>query len=381
MRTVILALALGATTASVAAAQGTLGSQGLGYPTGGLSARSFGAGGALADFDPASAVNPAALGQVGTLEIYGQSSLESRRTTVGGVEGTSFLPRFPIAGAVLPLTQRVSVGLGVSTFLERSWGTISETTLDLDGATVVARDRVEAEGAISDFRAAASWRLGPRLTLGAAGHVFTGENRLALSRSFIDAPTYGTFEQRASVDYAGSAVSLGAVLQPIPRLTLAVDGRYGFAMDARQGDSLLAEATVPTRASVAARYQIPGAFFAARVGWERWTDFGGFADRPSTSASTLDARDALDYAVGADVEGPVLFGQGIVLRAGARWRTLPFGVRGNEIDETTFTGGLGVPLAQARILLDLGVGRATRGGVPGVSEQSWVTMIGITMRP
>ncbi len=381
MRTAILALALGAVTTSVADAQGTLGSQGLGYPTGGLSTRSFSTGGSFGDFDAASMINPAALGQTGTLEIYAQSTVESRLTTVGGVEGTSVIPRFPLAGAVLPLSPRFSVGLGVSTFLERSWGTVSEASLILDGAPVTVEDRTVAEGAISDFRVAGSWRLGPRVTVGVGGHVFTGENRLSLIRTFIDAPGFGTFERRGTVDFAGTAVSGGVIVQPNARLMLAASGRFGLAMDAESNDSLVAEATVPSRASVAARYQIPGALFSVRAGWERWSDLNGFAEREGVTPSTLDARDALEYSVGTDVDGPVLFGQGIVLRAGARWRTLPFAIAGNEISETTFTGGLGIPLSQGRILLDLGAGRASRSGVAGASERSWIATVGLVVRP
>ena len=43
------------------AAQGTVSAQGLGYPPGQISTMARGAGGALADFDPATPLNPASM--------------------------------------------------------------------------------------------------------------------------------------------------------------------------------------------------------------------------------------------------------------------------------------------------------------------------------
>ena len=45
--------------AAAAGAQGTLSTQGFGYPTGGMSARSLATGGAITEFDPLSSTNPA----------------------------------------------------------------------------------------------------------------------------------------------------------------------------------------------------------------------------------------------------------------------------------------------------------------------------------
>ena len=46
-------------------AQGTLSTQGFGYPTSGMSTRSLGTGGAITEFDPLSSSNPAALPTIG----------------------------------------------------------------------------------------------------------------------------------------------------------------------------------------------------------------------------------------------------------------------------------------------------------------------------
>ena len=61
MRAVFFVLALAGASAPLAA-QGSLASQGYGYPTGQLSSSSLGVGGATAQTDPASPINPAAIG-------------------------------------------------------------------------------------------------------------------------------------------------------------------------------------------------------------------------------------------------------------------------------------------------------------------------------
>src|SRR5690606_1175262 len=105
------------------------------------------------------------------------------------------------------------------------------------------------------------------------------------------------------------------------------------------------------------------------------------ADREGPSPSTLDPQDGLDYAFGADFDGPSVFGQPVVLRTGIRRRDLPFRISGEAISETQVTGGLGIPLARGRALLDIAVVRASRSGVSGASERGWITSVGLLLRP
>jgi len=64
-------------------AQSNLSSQGFGFPTGQLSARAYGAGGALGEMDPLSPVNPASLGLLPSRILFLQMEPEFR--TVKGV--------------------------------------------------------------------------------------------------------------------------------------------------------------------------------------------------------------------------------------------------------------------------------------------------------
>ena len=59
--------------AATARAQGTLSTQGFGYPTSGMSARSLGTGGAITELDPLSATNPASLPSIGGPALYVQA--------------------------------------------------------------------------------------------------------------------------------------------------------------------------------------------------------------------------------------------------------------------------------------------------------------------
>ena len=75
---ILLALML---VTSRARAQGALSTSGLGYPTGQISARAEGAGGALADFDALSQVDPASIAGVGSAALFFQYSPEFRRVS------------------------------------------------------------------------------------------------------------------------------------------------------------------------------------------------------------------------------------------------------------------------------------------------------------
>ena len=79
-----LASALVALTATGVLAQGTLGSQGFGYPPGQLSVFSRSVGGGGAEIDPLSPVNPAAISLLRRGGLYLQSEQESRSLDANG---------------------------------------------------------------------------------------------------------------------------------------------------------------------------------------------------------------------------------------------------------------------------------------------------------
>src|SRR3954466_14951410 len=96
--------------ASGAKAQGALSLQGLGYPTGELSARAEGTGGGVADFDALSLVSPASISAVGSPALFFQYSPEFRRVTAGANTAKTTTARFPMIAGVLPMGQDWTLG-------------------------------------------------------------------------------------------------------------------------------------------------------------------------------------------------------------------------------------------------------------------------------
>ena len=95
MRT-LSTLVLLATIATSAAAQGTLSTQGFGYPAGGLSTHAEALGGSIAESDPLSPVNPASLNAWGRPGFYLQYDPEYRTVQAPGVANhTIDTRRFP----------------------------------------------------------------------------------------------------------------------------------------------------------------------------------------------------------------------------------------------------------------------------------------------
>ena len=96
---------------------------------------------------------------------------------------------------------------------------------------------------------------------------------------------------------------------------------------------------------------------------------------------TLKIHEGLDIGVGADVIGPRFAGNAINLRAGARWRTLPFSADGKAVSEDTWSGGFGVPFAGNRAEVNFGAVRAARRSDSGISANAWPLSTGFALRP
>ena len=93
--------------------------------------------------------------------------------------------------------------------------------------------------------------------------------------------------------------------------------------------------------------------------------------------------DATDISGGVESAGPRLGtgGEPIIIRLGVRHRTLPFLVGTTQVQETSFGGGLGVPLAQNRVIMDMAVLRSNRTGVTGLTESAYNFSFGLRVHP
>lgn len=361
-------------------AQGALATQGFGYAPGQLSARAAATGGALAEFDPTSSVNPAAVSAwTGRSGVFFQYSPEFRRTRTAAGDDKATIARFPLVGGILRIGERWTASASASTFLDRTWETTFSGTDTLGGDVAPFTASTRSVGAINDFRIAASWTPSSRLRLGLAGHVFAGENRRQDDRLYSDSSVFAPFQSRSSVSYSGRAVSVGLEVQPIRDIALTASARAGGRIKAFSGDTTLTEANIPARVGFGATYSgIAGTVLGISGERTRWTSLESLAE------SNIIAHDAWDVGVGAETKGPQLAGATIPVRAGYRWRTLPFGIGANEVSERIIAGGVGVQFARNRATADFTLERASRTGSAGnvsASEKAWTLSLGFTVRP
>jgi hypothetical protein len=371
LRTVLGLLAAAPVTAM---AQGALSNQGFGYPLGQLSAASLGNGGAGAEADPNSALNPAALTQTTRFSLSLQFEPEFRTTNVGAQTADATIVRFPSFQATGSFG-RWTGSAGVTTLLDRSWVNAYEDSLQIGGEWVPSQIETSSQGAMSDARVAVGYILSQRIQVGLALHGIAGENRTQFSRVFPDTSGIGGLQQSASFGFGGAAVSFGIVSQPTDGLVIAGSMRRGGQMTLEQAGSQVSEATVPTRFGVGVSWlAIPGASFSLRADRTLWTDMDGLG------TDEVSLFDATELAFGVDVLGPRIFGGNSVVRAGIRDRTLPFGVLGDQVGERAFTFGAGIPVARGRAQFDIAVQRATRE-VRDFTERGWFVSLGLGIRP
>jgi hypothetical protein len=372
------AIALFTIVASRGGAQGALSLQGLGYPAGGLSARAEGTGGGVADFDALSAATPASLAGVGSAALYLQYSPEFRRVTTASGTATTTTARFPLIVGVLPMGQSWTLGLSSSTFLDRS----SETSLDrlqVVGATtdtVTVTEQNKVLGAIDDFRLALAWSTSPVFRIGVGGHAFAGSNRITFSQLFPDSAKFISSAQTGRISYAGFAASAGIEFHPSRVIGFAISGRRGGDLRAQSGDTAIGKARLPDHYSGSVTFEgIPGVTISARAAHDNWSSLS------SLSSSGIKAFDSWDVGGGAEATGPRILQRIITVRAGARFRTLPFGLNGEKVSEKTFAAGLGAPLTRERASLDIAIQRAARSAGSDIKERGFILSIGLRVSP
>jgi hypothetical protein len=380
----VIAIALGA--AREAPAQGNLSTFGFGYPPGQFSARAQATGGAIGEMDPISPLNPAALINWGGSAVHFQIEPEFRRVdAVGGSDRTT-TARYPLTGGALSLGSRWMLGVAASTFLDRTWATSFRTTHQLGDEMVAATTTFRSQGAINDVRLALGWAARPWFRVGLGAHALTGRNVLSVTDAFDDVARFDTLQQDTTVSYRGTAFSGGVEVRAGRVASVAASMRVGGRIRAVSGDATLGRATVPTRFGVTVAYLgIANSAIALRTAYDKWSSLEALG-RPG-----LRAVDAWDTSLGADVVGPrIAADRTLMLRAGFRWRTLPFavsvpspsdGFTSHPVRERSFSGGLGTTLARGRASLDVGVIRASRDAGLSVDEQAWILSIGMSVRP
>ena len=365
---------------SLAAAQGNLSTQGLGYPAGGLSARSSALGGGNAEFDAQSTVNDASVANWVTPVLYVQYQPEFRKVTLGNASSSTLTARFPLVGTAMAIGSRAAIALSSTNFLDRSSSAVTSLNDTIAGEPVTGTETFRTLGGINDVRFAAAYRPNGYLRVGLAGHAFTGQNRIVSNVSFGDSSSFIPLNQQSVLAYTGTAVSGGFELRIRDVLAISASGRKGGFLNMRSGDSLIASAKVPDRFGGAVQFSgISGLTVAGRVSRDLWT-----ALQPlGTNMTTFDAWDG---GVGAEAAASRSPSRILTVRVGTRYRGLPFGVQGVQAHEFSFGGGLGLQFSRDRAQLDAGVNRVSRftgtfsSRGPAV-ERAFQVSIGMRVRP
>lgn len=370
-------LAACALVAMPAAAQGTLGGQGFGYPAGQYSSRAAASAGALAPFDALSPVNPAAATwQRGVLFFHLEP--EFRSTSVGGTNATTRVSRYPLTGVGTRIGTRGAASITASTYLDRTWETAASGLDSVGGEEVTVTTRYASSGAINDLRAAFAWAFGPSFRAGVGYHAYTGQNRLGITWDFPDNGSLGDVAQTSTLAYSGSAVSVGGEFRLVGRGAIAGYGRFGQSARLRIADTLVANGDMPSHYGVGARFDaIPGTLLA--VAWERieWTAMSGLG------TTGMGVRDADRVSVGLETQGPTVGGAPSYLRAGVARRTLPFDAVGSEVRETLMSLGMGFTFTQgatSSTSIGIAVQRALRSA-GSARERAWLISLGLAISP
>lgn len=360
-----------------ARAQGTLGSQGLGFPVGQVSTHARGTAGAIAEFDPVTGLNPAAVALWGRAAIHVQFEPETRSTTSPSGRDLTGISRFPLLAAGIALGERVAIGLNVSSFLDRSWDTEFAGTQIVGNDTAAFIDRNGVRGAITDSRFLIGVSLPASVRVGAALHAYTGEHRVRSARAFDAASPFVSFTSSQTVRYAGRALSLGAAWDPVRWLGLAASARVGGRIDAvNDASRIRAEGDIPDRLGLGVRVEVAqGLTVAARRERVSWNSLRPLIESPIAIATDHETSIGVEYLSPPTQRLPY------ALRLGTGNRTLPFGVGTSLVREQTVAGGVGLVLAQGRFGVDLSYARGRRTAVGNLAESAGTFSLGIIIRP
>lgn len=375
----LLALALVLLSAALPMAlraQGNLSTQGFGYPTGQLSTRALGAGGAIGEIDPVSATNPASIAGISTSLLYFQAEPEYRTLRVGNLSERTTIARYPLVTAAVPVTQSLVLGLSLSNLLDRSFQTRSRGTQRLGDSTLTTTNVFKSDGAIADVRLGLGWAPRSWLRLGIAAHAITGDNRLNNTQTFDDSTRFARLIDTTTVGYTGNAFSGGIELLAAGVGAVTASYRRGGPLSLKRGDTTVANANVPDHMSFSAVFLgLRSTSIGIRTSKDSWSRMA------SLGSTRLNITDAWDSSIGADVPGPRLFSQALQLRVGARTRTLPFGLPTSSVKENSYSFGAGTLMSNGRAALDVAGIHASRDAGAGASETAWTLSIGITVRP
>ena len=322
-------------------------------------------GGAFAPFDALSPLTDAVLADVRRMSASFTSGTSWRSVDASAKQSSLVGTRFPAMVIAGPVTRRIVVGGGFSTYLDRSFGVVIHDTINLRGVQQPITDEITSDGAISDLRIAVAARLNRRLALGLGLHRITGSTRVDAKRSFADTLNYRTSTARDEVAYGGTGGSASLLFDVTSEVRLTGWFRTDSRLRADVGGHTVADNDLPLMYGAGVQWRAGArASLAGNVMWRNW----------GAVQSIADAHDTFNWSVGAEIGSPAS-----PFRFGLRGGQLPFGV-GKAPTEVGFSGGLGRQFSGGRGRLDIGLERLQRSGT-GLNERVWTFLLGLTVRP
>lgn len=369
-RALALSAAALAVTAGSLAGQTPATSVGLGYPVPPLDARAAGLGGTGVGLlgGTFSIGNPADLVEF-TRPALSVSPAPEGVSPAGTGESTG-RNRFSTLRAVVPLGEwAASVSFGSE--LDQDWKFTSRDTLDISTGRFPFEERREHDGGVSTVDVSLARGVGP-VSAGVSYQYLTGGLRQDLRRRFDPSVDEGLnaprrVSQSSVWNYSGWRLTGGVGLEVADRVR--VSGAYVFGADlTAERDSVVTLAGDQPRPVGSRTFRLPP---SARVGasalltddwmvalgggWSRWSEADGGLEEER-------ARDVYRAGGGVEFRGLELGAVPIVVRAGGRWRELPFVLPGREAaDESALTAGLGTRVAGGSGQLDVGFELGSRG--------------------
>jgi hypothetical protein len=278
------------------------------------------------------------------------------------------------------VSSKAVISFSSAGFLDRNYTTTSSGEALVGGVILPTKDVQDMRGSIADLRAGVGYRIHSRVSVGLAGHVFTGSNRLNLVRTFNDTVGFGTVNETSGVAFFGKAISLGSTFLLPKGFFAAASFRKGGSLEADNGDTVLTRAHIPDRLAAGVLYTgFAGSSFAFNVDNTKWSSM------QSLGTNLLQTHDATNWSLGGEVPTGRVRGTPVMLRAGAGKNTLPFGINGGTVSEQRIAGGAAIAITSGgrdQAVLDFSVTRANRKlSGSTAKEGAWLLGIGIQIRP
>lgn len=370
---VTLALAALGPASSGADAQTPATSVGLGYPTPPVDGRAAALGGSDVGLleGTFSIANPADLVEFSNASISVSAAPEAVSFEgLGPGVGDTGRSRFSTLRAVVPLGEwAASVGFGSE--LDQDWKFVERDTLDISTGRFPVQERRENDGGVSTVDLSLARSIGP-LSVGASYQLLTGSLRQDLERRFeisVDSTESApqTVEQSNTLNYSGWRLTGGLGVEIGERVRLS--GAYSVAGDLEaERDSSVTLADQPDFPGAVTEFEMPASarvggsvlltddwLVAASGGWEAWSEADdGLGDER--------ARDVYWGGGGVEFRGLEIVTVPLDLRAGGRWRELPFALPDRaSANETAVTFGIGTEISGGIGAIDVGFELGSRG--------------------